>query len=45
MIIMHVQLTGEPKYNGVIGVVFDGINDSNGIIYRIEDVIKQKLIN
>lgn len=36
--IMHVKLTGEPKYNGVIGVIFDGINDSNGIIYQIVDM-------
>ena len=36
--IMHVKLTGKPKYDGVIGVIFDGINDSNGIIYQIEDI-------
>jgi len=35
--IMHRKLTESPNYDGVIGHILNHSNDSNGIIYRIED--------
>ena len=35
--IMHRKLTESPNYDGVIGHILNHSDDSNGIIYRIED--------
>mgnify|MGYP003349115116 CR=1 FL=1 len=36
--VMHRVLTKKPNYDNVIGIILNGPNDSNGIIYQIEDI-------